>query len=129
MNIIAKYAVAWTGLAALAIANGALREKGYGPLMAELRSHQLSTLIGIVLFGGYMWWLMTIWKPASPQQALLIGLVWLGMTVLFEFCFGHYVMGHSWHRLLQDYDVLQGRVWVLVLLWTTFGPYILYRIR
>jgi len=51
------------------------------------------------------------------------------MTVAFEFLFGHYVMGHSWHRLLQDYDLHQGRVWVLVLAWTAFGPCILYGFR
>jgi hypothetical protein len=129
VSILVKYIIAWIGLVAIAIVNGTIREKGYGSLISELRAHQLSTLIGIVLFGGYMIGLMRIWALTSIRQALLIGFIWLVMTVVFEFFFGHYVMGHSWDRLLQDYNLSQGRVWVLVLIWTTFGPYILYRIR
>jgi len=129
MNIYTEYAVAWIGLAALAIANGAVREKIYGPLMSELHAHQLSTAVGIALFGAYMWAVMGIWELASARQALSIGCVWLIMTILFEFVFGHYVMGHPWDRLLQDYNLLKGRVWVLVLIWTTLGPCIIYRIR
>ena len=39
------------------------------------------------------------------------------MTVAFEFGFGHFVAGHSWQRLLGDYNLLEGRVWLLFLLW------------
>jgi hypothetical protein len=36
------------------------------------------------------------------------------LTVLFEFGFGHYVMGTPWHVLVADYNLLAGRVWLLV---------------
>ncbi len=49
-------------------------------------------------------------------------LAWLGLTVAFEFLFGHYAMGHTWSRLLQDYKLLEGRVWVLLLIWVTMAP-------
>jgi len=42
--------------------------------------------------------------------------------VAFEFLFGHYVMGHPWSRLVQDFNLLAGRVWALVLLTTLFAP-------
>ena len=35
--------------------------------------------------------------------------------MLFELGFGHWVAGHPWSRLLADYDLLAGRIWVLVL--------------
>lgn len=47
-------------------------------------------------------------------ELVAIGLGWAAMTVLFEFGFGHYVMGTPWHVLVADYDLLAGRVWVLV---------------
>lgn len=45
-----------------------------------------------------------------------IGAAWTAATVTSEFLFGHYVAGHSWRRLSHDYNILKGRVWVLVVL-------------
>jgi hypothetical protein len=53
---------------------------------------------------------------------MLIGAVWLALTLAFEFLAGHYLFGSSWERLLADYDLLRGRVWILVLLATLFAP-------
>jgi hypothetical protein len=59
----------------------------------------------------------------------VIGLTWLALTVAFEFLFGHYVAGHSWRALLNDYDLLAGRLWVLVLAWLALAPYLFYRLQ
>ena len=64
----------------------------------------------------------------SPQQALIIGFNWLILTVIFEFLFGHYVMGHTWERLLQDYNIFKGRLWSLVLMWNLIMPYVIFRL-
>ena len=58
---------------------------------------------------------------------MAIGLIWLGLTVAFEFLFGRFVAGHSWIRLLQDYNILAGRVWSLLLLWVALAPYLFTR--
>ncbi len=124
-----KYVLAWVPLVIIAIANGALREGLYGKYMRELRAHQLSTFFGIVLFGVYIWVLMRYMTPASSKEAISIGLVWLGLTVAFEFIFMHYVAGRSWNILLHDYNILAGRVWVAVLIWVTIAPYVFYRLQ
>lgn len=129
MKLLVVYAAGWLGLVLLAIINGALREKGYGRHMSALSAHQLSTAIGLVLFGGYIWCFSGLFLPASAAQAVTIGLMWLVMTIVFEFVFGHYVMGHAWRVLLQDYNLFRGRVWVLVLVWTAVAPYLFYCLR
>ena len=129
MKIIFAYLLAWLGLAVVAIVNGALRVKGYAPYMSELSAHQVSTFIGIGLFGIFFWLLTGFFPLSSSRQALGIGVMWLVMTILFEFVFGHFVMGHSWTKLFADYNIFEGRLWILILLWTLFGPYIFYRIR
>ena len=129
MRIILIYAVSWLGLAVLAILNGASREKFYGRYMRELSAHQLSTFIALVLFGIYIWLLSGLFRIESPKQALMIGGMWFIMTILFEFVFGRFVVGHTWDRLLQDYNLINGRVWLFVLAWTTTTPYIFYLIR
>ena len=58
-----------------------------------------------------------------------LGLFWTILTMAFEFLFGHYVMGHSWDALWADYNVLQGRLWPLVLIVTLFGPLLAQKIR
>lgn len=129
MKNIFIYALAWFGMVITAIVNGAIRGKYYGKLMPEPAAHQLSTLIAIILFGFYIYAVTGIFEIQSSKQAFIIGGMWLIMTVIFEFIFGHYVAGHTWHDLLMDYNILSGRVWILVLIWTFTAPYLFYRIR
>lgn len=124
-----KYILAWAPMVLIAIANGAMREAWYGRRLSELSAHQVSTLIGILLFGIYIWAFMRVWRPESAGQALFIGLIWLGLTIAFEFLFGHYVAGHPWSRLFHDYDILAGRVWAVVLLWVALAPWLFYRLQ
>lgn len=127
--MIWKYVIGWLPLVVIGILNGILRQVGYSKYVGDLTAHQISTLTGIILMGLYIWWLTGFWKIESSGQAVAIGLIWLGMTVVFEFVFGHYVMGHTWKKLFFDYNVLEGRVWVLVLIWTTIAPLVFYKLR
>ena len=129
IKIILIYLVCWFGLVALAILNGTLRVKVYGQFLTELSAHQVSTLLGILIFAIYIWIITGVWKLPSATVALSVGALWLIMTILFEFGFGHYVMGHSWDKLLHDYNILAGRIWILVLIWTFIAPYIFYRLH
>ena len=129
MKTIFIYAACWIGMVVLAILNGIMRESLYKQYMHELTAHQVSTLILLILFGIYVWFLTGLRPLESAKQALLIGVMWCVMTVVFEFVFGHYVAGHPWSKLFQDYNLVKGRLWSLVLIWTTIAPYIYYRIR
>jgi hypothetical protein len=129
MKNLLIYTAFWIGMVAIAILNGAMREKLYGQYMGELPAHQLSTFIGLLLFGVYIWILTGTFPIKSSTQALTIGGVWLIQTVIFEFVFGHFVMGHPWSKLFYDYNLFKGRVWSLVLIWTAIAPYLFYRIR
>ena len=127
--MILIYGIAWFFMIFIGIANGVIRQFGYGRYMSELTAHQVSTLTGIILFGLYTWLLSLRWKLESTKQALTVGLIWLCLTVVFEFVFGHYVMKHPWSRLLHDYNLFEGRVWILVLVWITIAPYVIYKSR
>jgi hypothetical protein len=122
-----RYVLAWFPMVAIAIANGALRESWYGQHLTEPAAHQISTLTAVVLFGAYIWFVVQFWSPTSKAQAIAIGLLWLVMTIAFEFLFGHFVAGHTWERLLHDYNLLAGRVWPLVLVWVAVAPYLFFR--
>jgi hypothetical protein len=127
--MILKYAALWLPLPILGIINGIARGALYGRFVSELAAHQISTATLIVLSGIYIWFIGGRWRIESSGQAIAVGVIWLALTVAFEFLFGHYIMGHPWSRLLHDYNVLEGRVWLLVLIWITLAPYVMYRLR
>ena len=62
------------------------------------------------------------WPLATTRDALSIGAIWVLLSVLFEFGFGHCVEGDSWGDLLQNYDLGEGNLWLLILLWIAAGP-------
>jgi hypothetical protein len=117
-----RYLVAWFPMLALAIANGALRQATYGKRIPELRAHQLSTAIGAAVFGVYIGFVIRAWPPVSTQQALQVGLLWLALTIAFEFFMGLVLARRPLDQVLRDYDVTRGRVWVYLLLWITVAP-------
>jgi hypothetical protein len=49
-------------------------------------------------------------------------MIWLLLTLAFEFLAGHSLFGKPWDMLLADYDVVRGRIWVLVLMSTLLAP-------
>ena len=122
-----KYVLFWMLFIPVAILNGILREKLLTPYLSLLLSHQLSTLIFIVLFGIMAGLFFLKWPLTSTNQMILVGLLWLCFTICFEFLFGHYIIGNSWHALLDDYNIIEGRVWLLALLWIFSAPYVLNR--
>lgn len=124
-----KYIIAWIPLVFIAIANGLLREHIIANRVTDLHAHQISTATFLLFFSVYTWFLLSTWRPASTEAAIHIGLIWLGLTVAFEFLFGHYVAGHSWSRLLHDYNIFAGRVWILVPIWVCLAPYVFYQLQ
>jgi hypothetical protein len=60
--------------------------------------------------------------PRSAQQAWAVGVIWVVLTLAFEFLAGHYVFHNAWSRLLEDYNVVRGRIWILVLMTTLVSP-------
>ena len=128
-TVILTYSLAWIPMVFLAILNGIFRESVLAKRLSESRAHQLSCLTGLLLFFGYTWLLSLRWPLESTSQALTVGFIWLVLTVAFEFSFGHYVAHHSWEKLLQDYNIHAGRLWVFVLLGVTFLPLIVFELR
>ena len=113
----------WLLLFVLAIVNAGIREAFYKPKLGDNLGHAISSIIaiGYTLIITYFF-VNYIKVSVTKIDLLLIGALWLTLTVVFEFGFGHYVMGHSWEYLLADYNILKGRLWSLVLLVTFVSP-------
>ena len=120
-----RYFLAWFPMVLIAIANGTARDLWYRRYTSELTAHQISTITGVVLFGAYIRFIIRTWRPASPEMALEIGLLWLALTLAFEFGLGR-ARGIAWSTLLRDYNLFSGRLWILILLVVTFAPTLFY---
>ena len=125
--MLTKYFLVWLLLAVVATANGILRQITYGQHISDLAAHQVSTVTAIIATGTVAWVVNRFWRIESASQAVLIGGCWLILTVAFEFGFGRYIAGHSWARLFADYNIAEGRVWSLFLIWIAILPFLVFR--
>jgi hypothetical protein len=122
------YILLWFPMLVLAIINGLIRELLLRKFVGKLRAHQLSTVTLIIFFAVYIWFIMKRFPPASGTMAILVGLVWVLMTLCFEFGFGRY-RGNSWATLLEDYNLFKGRLWILIPAWVLVAPFLFYNIN
>jgi hypothetical protein len=127
--VYTKYLIAWFGVVVLGLINATVRQVVYGKYVSELAGHQISTLNFAILVGLYAWALGGFLKLSSPGEAIGVGLMWIVLTVVFEFALGRYVVGDPWGKLFHDYDLLDGRVWGLFVLWVGMAPYVFYRLE
>jgi hypothetical protein len=120
--MITRAVAVWLLLLVLAILNGGVREAWISPHLGEPVGHLLSTVMLCSLI-ALLTWLTIGWiRPVRTAEALGIGILWLLLTVTFEFVVGHYVFGQSWARLAADYNVLRGRLWPAVLVVCLLAP-------
>jgi hypothetical protein len=121
--------VIWSAIVPIAILNGAVRDLLIVPRVGAATAHVISTIALCVVILALTW--MTIWwiRPVDDAAAARIGAGWLGLTLAFEFLAGHFVFGTPWSRLLADYNVAQGRVWILVPITTAIAPWLAARLR
>ena len=127
--MIPRALIVWLVLMSGAILNGAFRERVLNARIGAAAGHVVSSLLLCLVILLVSWVSISWLRPTSPAQATSIALLWVLVTVAFEFGFGHFVAEKSWSDLFADYNVLQGRVWVLVLIVLAEAPYQTARLR
>ena len=117
----------WFAIMLIAVLNGAARDVLLVPRLGDTVARALSCAMlaaSIVL----VTWVSLRWiHPTSLGDAWTIGVMWLAMTLTFEFVAGHYLFHTEWSTLLADYNLLAGRLWILVLVATTIAPPFVFR--
>lgn len=126
MNLIAFTLLSWLPLPFLGVANGIFREFVLKPRLSESVARPLSGMMLMALTAAYILLLRRI-RLVSPSDTLIIGVIWLVLTVAFEFLFGYFFARHSVREMLANYNVLTGNLWLLVVLWIGAAPYVLLR--
>ena len=127
--MIPRTVVIWLGLLALAVLNGGFREAVLVPRYGREGAQAASTIILSVLI-LVVGWISIPWiSPRTLQDAWTIGVLWVTLTLAFEFLAGHFVFGKPWNELLADYNLLAGRIWLMVLIVTLMTPVVAFTKR
>ncbi len=121
-----KSALVWLLFGTIVIGTGALRQAILVPRLGEQLAHQVGTGLVAALVAVIAVIFTRALRP-TPTEALTIGLLWVAMTVAFEVGFFHFGAGVAWSKLLDDYNILRGRLWLLVLLVQLVTPYLAAR--
>jgi uncharacterized BrkB/YihY/UPF0761 family membrane protein len=114
----------WFILAVSAILVATFRNGVLLPQFGEQTAHQIGTLVFLIVQFFIIYFFIKRVKLKEIRTAVFIGIFWLILTICFEFLFGHYVIGHPWEKLLADYNIFKGRIWVLVLVNNVVAPLI-----
>ena len=118
----------WLPMIVIAFANAALRQLVFVKYLDELRAHQLSTLSLIVLCSFYVGFVFPYIAIHDSKQALIVGFIWVVLTVIFEFTLGR-LTNRSWESILHEYNIVAGRIWLLFLICLFVLPYLLYTLK
>ncbi len=120
--VIGKALAVWLVILGLAIANGALRESVLSLLLGKAAGLFVSgVLLSAVSLAVAC--LALPWFGQLPARSYIaIGLIWVGLTLIFEFTFGHFIQRKSWQEILQAYRFSGGNIWPLVLVVVGTSP-------
>ena len=113
----------------LGIANGLLREVVLMQFLSNNIAHRVSVFTLIIFLFAYGLMIKNKIAIHTRSEALLCGVIWLMLTLGFEFGFGHFVFQVSYEKLLADYNVAEGKLWPLVLIFTASLPFMLRKLN
>lgn len=108
LTLLLKALAVWFGLIVAEAIHGALREAFLKKRLGDKRARQVCVFSGAAIIFAIT--LLTLgWFGDPSRSALLaIGALWVVLTVAFELAFGRWVMGLSWERLGEDFNLRKG---------------------
>jgi hypothetical protein len=111
------------------IIHGVLRGLFLVPVVGDFESRQIGVFTGsfIILIIACK---TVRWIGAKIKTELMItGLIWMLLTIAFEISFGRIVMNSAWERILSDFNIFNGGLLSLGMLFLMLSPLIAAKIR
>ncbi|NNE99509.1 MAG: hypothetical protein HKN25_10870 [Pyrinomonadaceae bacterium] len=124
-----KAFLVWLIIIFAEIIHGTIRQLFLAPVTGDFPARRIAVFSGMLLI-----FIVTVlfirWiAPASAGSLLAIGLMWVILTVLFEFSLGLFVFDYTWGRLFEDYDLSRGGLMSFGLLFLLFAPMLAAKVR
>lgn len=117
----------WLLIVAAESAQGVVRRGLVSP-ETEFVVRQISVVTGALAIFAITWICLRWMRLRTAGEALGVGGLWVGLTLLFEVGLGR-LMGLGWDRILADYDLLHGGLMPLGLLAMALTPWAVRRLQ
>ena len=128
-SILLKGTGIWLVIVIAAILNGTFREKVLVPAIGSSMALPLSGMLLALLVFLVAYMLISSIGSSETKTYILLGLLWVLLTLSFEFLFGHFVAGKSWHEILQIFNLKKGDLFTVVLAITGLSPWLAAKLR
>ena len=119
----------WLALMAAESVHGFLRVLFLEPLVGEFRARQIAVFTGALILVCITTLCIPWLRARSMQSLLLIGCLWVVLTVVFEMVLGRVVFHLSWQRIAAEYNLARGGLMPIGLVILAFAPVIAARMR
>ena len=126
---LSRASAVWLVLMIAESVHGALRMMLLAPRVGDFKARQISVFTGSLLILSVAYLFVRWIRAGTTGRLLVVGLVWLALTVLFEVVLGRFVMGYSWDRLASDYDLARGGLMPFGLVILTLSPLAAAKLR
>lgn len=121
--------VVWVLLMIAETIHGIIRNLALVPITGDFSARQIGVFTGAAIIFGITFIFVRWLHAATKAKLLLIGMMWLTLTLIFEFCLGSFVLGLSWERITEDYNLLQGGLLPFGLLFMVLSPLLAAKLR
>lgn len=109
--------------------HGTLRQLFLAPLIGDFPARRIAVFTGMLLIFIITYFFIR-WIAAPTVKSLLaIGIMWMILTIMFEFGLGFFVFSYSWERMFEDYNLSRGGLMGFGLLFLVFVPLIAAKLR
>ena len=114
--------VVWLVIIAVETVHGILRTLLLVPMMGDFPARQISVFTGSLLIFGVTLLFINWIAARTTLQLLMVGTIWVLLTILFEITLGRLVLDLSWDRITEDYDITRGGFLGFGLLFMALSP-------
>ena len=129
MRVLSRGMIVWLIIMAAETVHGIIRTLFLAPRLGDMRARQFSVFVGslliVLLTFVFVRWL----KGSTVTHFILVGAMWVLLTVGFEIVLGRLVMGLSWERIASDYDIAEGGLMIFGLLIMLLAPLMMAKLR
>lgn len=119
----------WLVIMVLESAHGGLRELFLAPAVGDFRARRIAVFTGSLLILAAACLFVRWIRAGTTRRLIAVGVLWLVLTLIFEFCVVRPALGYSWERALSDYDLSRGGLMPFGLLLLTLSPLVASKLR
>jgi hypothetical protein len=121
-SIVVRAVEVWLLISVAEVVHGIARITLLQPLVGDFPARQIAVFTGSILVTTIAF-IFRRWIGAwESRECLLVGAIWVALTVSFEFFLGRFVLDLSWERIFSDYNIVRGGLLPIGLVLMFFAP-------